>query len=266
MLACPGSGSLLVPSSPGLYRFVRDQLGSVRRVYMRGNRIVRRDDLGRHDQTVLLLHGFMQTRNVWEVMEDRLRYDGYGVFSFDLGGLFNTFNTRPIPALAEAVSAKIERVCEKYGIDRFHVIGHSKGGLIARHYVQFCGGDRRVKSLIALGTPFHGTPTALVGAMITGGGLLGRSVLQMLPHSPLVRRMARDSFPAHVPLISVYSRHDLVCPHWCSVLRPPPGATGMKNVPVRGIGHTALTHDPGVYLIVRSQLEEASKLWEERTR
>ena len=67
---------------PALMGMLRDQLGSIRRVYLRGNRIVRRDDFANHDEAVLLLHGFFQTRNVWEVMEERLRAQGYGVFSF----------------------------------------------------------------------------------------------------------------------------------------------------------------------------------------
>ena len=50
----------------------------------------------------------MQTRAVWEVMEDRLRCDGFGVLSFDLGGLFYRFDTRPISQLSSAIAEKIE--------------------------------------------------------------------------------------------------------------------------------------------------------------
>ncbi|MEL6349287.1 MAG: hypothetical protein AAFV53_39665, partial [Myxococcota bacterium] len=82
-----------------IYSTLRNQLGSIRQVYLRGNRIVRRDDFADYPETVLLLHGFFQTRNIWEVMEERLRYDGYGVLSFDLGGLLWSFNTRSIPEL-----------------------------------------------------------------------------------------------------------------------------------------------------------------------
>ncbi|WP_324274364.1 esterase/lipase family protein [Blastococcus brunescens] len=37
-----------------------------------------------------------------------------------------------------------------------HVVGHSLGGLIARYHVQRQGGDRRVESLVTLGTPHEG--------------------------------------------------------------------------------------------------------------
>jgi len=245
-------------------RLVRDQLGSIRRVYLRGNRIVRRDDFARFDETVLLLHGFFQTRNVWEVMEDRLRDHGYGVFSFDLGGLLWRFNTRSIPDLSATIADKIEGICARTGLERFHIVGHSKGGIIARHYIQHLGGDKRAKSLITLGSPHHGTPTAAIGVGLMAGGLISRSPFQMLPGSPLVRLLRKDSFPSGIPLTSIYSRHDVVCPWWCSVLRPRLGETSMRNHEVHRVGHTALTSDPTVYQLVRQQLDESSAVWKER--
>lgn len=248
-----------------LYRAVRDQLGSIRSVYLRGNRIVRRGDFAQHKETVFLLHGFFQTRNVWEIMEDRLRHDGYGVFSFDLGGFLWSLNTRNIRDLAQLVADKVEGVCQRYGLERFHIVGHSQGGLVGRVYIQHLGGDRRVKGLITLGTPHHGTPTAAVGAVLMGGGLLSRSPFQMLPRSRFMRTLNEDVFPPGIPLTSIYSRHDLVCPWWCAALNPREGESSMENRQVRGVGHTALTYDPGVYRIVRTQLERTSALWNERS-
>lgn len=262
------SGSAEVASNPvspvRMYDLLRDNLGSIRKVYMRGNRIVRRGDFALHPQTVLLLHGFFQTRNVWEIMEDRLRHDGYGVLSFDLGGLLWRFNTRSITDLASMIADKVEGVCARYGLERFHIIGHSKGGLIARHYIQHYGGDRRAKSLVTLGTPHHGTPTAAIGVWLMGGGLLSRSPFEMFPGSPFLKLLRKDTFPPGIPLTSIYSQSDLVCPWPYSVLRPRPGESSMRNVPVKGVGHTALTYDPGVYHIVRRELEKASALWDER--
>lgn len=253
------------PTSPRrLYRALRDQLGSIRKVYGRGNRVVRKDDFAQQDEAVLLLHGFFQTRNVWEVMEDRLRYDGFGVFSFDLGGLFARFNTERPQQLAEHIAEKLERICARTGLRSFHILGHSKGGLIAREYVQHFGGSSRVKSLITLGTPHHGTPTAAIGVWLMGAGVLSRSPYDLLPNSAFVRRLREDPFPGAVPLVSVYSRHDLVCPWWSSVLVPRAGETSLYNRPVQGVGHTALTYDPGVYQIVRRELYQAGAAWRDR--
>ncbi|MDP6931524.1 MAG: alpha/beta fold hydrolase [Myxococcota bacterium] len=257
----------MAPRSPTdrVYKLLRDNLGSVRNVYLRGNRIVRHGDFAERPEAVLLLHGFFQTRNVWEVMEDRLRYDGFGVFSFDLGGLFWRFNTRSIGTLAHTIADKIEGICSRYGLDRFHIIGHSKGGIIARHYIQHHGGDRRAKSLITLGSPHHGTPTAAIGVGLMAGGLISRSPMEMLPGSSLMRMLKRDTFPAGIPLVSIYSRNDLVCPWARSMLLPRPGESSMQNRVVRGVGHTALTTDPGVYHLVRNSLDDAARIWRERS-
>ncbi|MFH1466742.1 MAG: alpha/beta fold hydrolase [Pseudomonadota bacterium] len=247
------------PLPAWFYDILRANLGSVRKVYLRGNRVVRRGDFAQHAETVLLLHGFFQTRAVWEVMEDRLRYDGYGVFSFDLGGLLYRFNTRRPADLALGIAEKIERVCERYGLDRFHIVGHSQGGLVARQYIQAHGGHRRVKSLITLGTPHHGTPTALLGSALMLGGALSAAPWDLLPGSRFLRRLSRDSFPPDIPLVSIYSKHDMVCPYPFSILRPEPGEAHLKNHLVRGVGHTELTHDAGVYRLVRAELERAAE-------
>ena len=207
----------------------------------------------------------MQTRNVWEVMEDRLRFDGFGVFSLNLGGLLYRFNSKPVTAQAELIAEKIERIATRYDLEKFHIIGHSKGGLLARHYIQHFGGDRRVKSLITLGTPHHGTPTAAIGVWVTGLGLLTRSPFEMLPKSNLIKRLGRDTFPAHIPFTSIYSKSDLVSPFWTSVLFPKLGETSMQNMKVKGVGHTALCHDPAVYLMIKRQLLRSVKLWDERS-
>jgi len=247
------------------YRALRNQLGSVRGVYLEGDRIRRRDDMGAGRGLVLLLQGFFHTRNIWEVMEDRLRFDGYSVMSFNLGGLLWRYNTRQVDALARGIAEKTERLAGQYGFERMHLIGHSKGGLVARRYVQHFGGDKRVKSVITLGTPHHGTPTAAIGVVLTGFGALSRSPRDLLPRSNLITRLARDGFPVHIPMTSIYSREDVICPFWCSVLHPRPGEQHLSNQRVRGVGHSELAWDPGVYRVVRERLGEADRIWAERT-
>ena len=242
----------------GARQSLRDQLGSVRGVYLADNRVARRDDLGEHPELVLLLHGFFQTRNIFEVMEDRLRHDGYGVVSFNLGGVLRRFNTHPIDRLAELIAGKIEALADRHGFDRLHIVGHSKGGILARRYVQHFGGDRRVKSVTTLGTPHHGTPTALVGVVLSNALWTQMSARDLMPRSSLIERLAADPFPEHIPLTSIYSRSDLVCPYWCSVLRPRPGEEHVRNVEIRGVGHSALVWDLGVYGAVRRAIESAS--------
>ena len=98
-------------------------------------------------------------------MERRLRREGFGVLSLNLGGLLWQYNTKSITKQAEFLYAKMEKVCKNHNIEKFHIIGHSMGGLVARHYIQGHGGDQRVKSLITLGSPHHGERLAITSSL-----------------------------------------------------------------------------------------------------
>lgn len=245
-----------MPIINGIYHSFRNQLGSIRKVYIRGNKIERKNDFGDFPETVLLLHGFFQTRNIWEIMETRLRRSGFGVLSLNLGGLLWRYNTNSISKQAQYIADKMESICDKHKLEKFHIIGHSMGGLIARQYIQSHGGNKRVKSLITLGTPHHGTPTALIGVALMGGGLLSRSPLQMLPKSRLLEKIKNEDFPLDIPLTSIFSKHDLVCPWWASVLRTEKkNSSHLTNIKVRGIGHSEITSHPKVFQLVEQRLK-----------
>ena len=241
-----------------MYKLLRNQLGSIRKVYLRGNKIERRGDFAQFPQTVLLLHGFFQTRNIWDVMEHRLRREGFGVVSLNLGGLFWRFNTKSITKQAEFLYAKMEKICKNHDLEKFHIVGHSMGGLIAKHYIQSHGGDKRVQSLVTLGTPHHGTPTAILGVGLMGLGLLSISPMQMLPKSRLVQRLKSENFPSHIPITSIFSRHDVICPWWASVLRSTPQQPNIKNIQLRKVGHSELTSHPKVFQALLDELKRAS--------
>jgi pimeloyl-ACP methyl ester carboxylesterase len=124
-----------------------------------GNRIEKQTDFSRCDRPVLLLHGFLSSRRTFDVLERRLRRDGYGPFTLDLGGLGRTLNTRGIDDLADFVRAKVERIYARNPrLGPLTIVGHSKGGLVAAYYVKKLGGWRRTRAVVTLGTPHHGTP------------------------------------------------------------------------------------------------------------
>lgn len=215
-----------------------------------GNQIVRRTDFTRCQRPVLLLYGFMATRRVFEVFEHRLRRDGYCVWSINLGGLLDAFNTRGIDESAEMVREKVERLYARYDLGPLSIIGHSKGGLIGRYYIKRLGGDRRVKNLITLGTPHNGTPTAYLGCMTMGA--VAKSVWQMTPMSPFIRRLKIGAFPRSVRFVSIYSKDDKASPFPCCILENT--QPNLFNVEVRGVGHHELTLKRSVYEIVRREL------------
>ena len=211
-------------------------------------------DFGKAERPVLLLYGFFSTRRTFEVLERRLRRDGYCVFSINLGGLRRTFNTRGIDDLADFVRAKVERIYGRHpGLGPLTIIGHSKGGLIGAYYVKKLGGWRRTRALITLGTPHNGTPTAYAGIPL---GVFARSIWQMTPMSGLIQRLQEGAWPPHVRLVSVYSRHDRVSPY-PSALLDPHGLPYISNVEVPDASHRDFLHKKRVYDIVLAQLRAA---------
>ena len=94
------------------YRKLRRQLQDLKgylELDWHGNEIVRRTDFAHCPRPVLMLYGLLSTRRTFEVLEHRLRRDGYCVFSIKLGGLMETFNSRGIDECAERVLLEVER-------------------------------------------------------------------------------------------------------------------------------------------------------------
>jgi triacylglycerol esterase/lipase EstA (alpha/beta hydrolase family) len=216
-----------------------------------GNAIVRQTDFSNCPRPVLLLHGFLGTRRVLDVFERRLRRDGYCVWSIHLGGLFDAYNTRGIEECAEKVREKVERLYSRYQLGPLSIIGHSKGGLIGRYYVKRLGGDRRVRNLITLGTPHNGTPTAYIGCATVG--LVAKSVWQMTPMSPFIRRLKIGAFPRNVRFVSIYSKLDRASPFPCCILEDNQ-AGNLFNIEVPGVTHREFVYRRAVYELVRQQL------------
>lgn len=244
---------------PGIRRVLRRLVrrtkswGTVIALTLRGNRIERKANLHRSKNPVLLLYGFGATRRTFSILEKRLYNDGYTVFSINLGGIFETFNTHAIEDLAAHIDQKLERLYKKYEFKgRLSIISHSKGGLIGHYYVKRLGGDRRVKLLITLGSPHNGNPWAILG-LFTPLVFFARSMRQMTPMSSFIRRLKQGPFPKRVKLYSIYSKDDRVCPYPGAVLEE---ATNVKNVEVDGVTHSDFLIRKTVYQIIKHALDD----------
>ncbi len=228
------------------------------RLAMGGNKIERLTDFKDCKHPVLLLYGFGATRRVFNILERRLRRDHFCVFSFNLGGIFDTFNTHCIEEKARLVHEKVERLCERHHLKKISIIGHSKGGLIGRYYIKKLGGDRRVKTLITLGTPHHGNPWVLIG-LFSPLALVSRSLWQMYPMSPFIRELKKGTWPKSVRFVSMYSKEDRICFYKSAMLDIPKGARHMKNVDLPGMSHSDYIIRKNVYKVIRQELLAGDK-------
>ncbi len=194
---------------------------------------------------VLLVHGLIDNRSIFAVMRRSLRRRGFAsVCSWNYSPML-----RDIARAAQDLAAHVEHICAQTGHERIHVVGHSLGGLIARHYVQLQGGDRRVASLVTLGTPH-------------GGSLLAHAlptplVRQLRPGSPVLRELAGPVSSCASQITAVYSDLDqVVLP--TSAGRCDHPDLDARNVLVRGVGHMSLPIHRGVLDEVALTLADAA--------
>jgi len=214
------------------------------------DRVERRTDLDGKARPVLLLHGFFTTRRTLDVLEARLRRDGYGVLSLRLGGLRRVYNTRGIDDLADYVRAKVERIYARHPtLGPLTIIGHSKGGLVGTYYVKKLGGWRRTRAVVMLGAPYHGTPVAWLGMP---AALLAPSLPQLLPGSRFLRQLHEGRWPPQVRLTSIWSRHDQVS-IWPSPVLDTRDQPAWRNVEVDCTHYEFLTRQRA-YTAIRREL------------
>lgn len=228
------------------------------RMNLEGNKVERITDFTKCAHPVLLLYGFGATRRSFSILERRLRKDGFCIFSLNLGGLLDTFNTRCIEDLAAFVKKKIERLCNRYDLGKISIIGHSKGGLIGHYYVKRLQGSERVRTLITLGTPHNGNPWALLGAF-TPIGLFSKSVWQMIPRSPFIKRLKEGPFPKDVHFASIYSKSDKVCYYPGAILGMAEGQENLKNIELPGLNHADYVIRKSAYEAIRRELLTGEK-------
>lgn len=192
---------------------------------------------------VVLLHGFADNRSVFVLLRRALAKDA--------GRHVEAVNYSPFAADIRATAAhlgrRIEDICVRTGQDEVDLVGHSLGGLVARYYAQRLGGDRRMRTLVTLGTPHGGTPVApLMNAHPV--------VRQMRPESDLITELKEPAPGCRTRFVSFWSDLDpLMNPLETARVDHPD--LRAHDVRVTGIGHLALPVHPAVATAVREVID-----------
>ena len=118
-----------------------------------------------------------------------LKNQGYNVYFVKSLG----FNMAPVPKCAQ----RIKELVEQKNLDNLIIIGHSKGGIIAKHLLCYLNLGDKIKGIIALAAPFAGTGAA---KYLTIKG-------ELLPKSPLIELLMQKT-EENKRIISIYSAYD----------------------------------------------------------
>ncbi len=101
---------------------------------------------------VLLIPGVYERWSYLLRVGERLHDDGHPVHTVPA----LRRNVAPIPASAAIVRDRLREL----DLHRAVIVAHSKGGLIGKHVLAFDDPDDRVRSLVAIATPFSGSVMA----------------------------------------------------------------------------------------------------------
>ncbi|GAA1140029.1 esterase/lipase family protein [Nesterenkonia lutea] len=230
--ACERSRPLsatLAEAGVNLEAWVRDYAYALHR---QASGLVRRPDPQRYrrpdstEPAIVLLPGIYETWSFMRPLADTLRERGFDVHAvLDLG-----YNGGTIADMAELVNEYIRRE----GVSRCVLVAHSKGGLIGKLLLAHHNEAGALQGMVALNTPFEGSPLARLLPL--------PAIRVFLPRSPeLVELSASRDVDRHI--VSIYGQFD---PHI-------PGGSrleGAHNIQLQTRGHFRPLGDARVHAAV----------------
>jgi pimeloyl-ACP methyl ester carboxylesterase len=122
-----------------------------------------RDEGPSSGETVILLHGYPETKASWDDVVPPLAAAGYRVLAPDQRG----YSPRARPKgrrayAADNLVADVLALADAAGSERFHVVGHDWGGAVAWYCAMWH--PERIKTITSLATPH---PTAFARSLVT---------------------------------------------------------------------------------------------------
>lgn len=182
--------------------------------------------LGRHG--VVFIHGFVCNRGFWTPWLERLEATDHAFAAVNLEPVFGSIDDY-VATIEQAVAA-VTRVSGLPPI----LVCHSMGGLAARAWLRAAGAPDRVRHIVTIAAPHHGTWMGRFASIRNGK--------QMGLGSAWVRALEADgSNRPESPFTCWYSNCDNVVFPSSTATRP-----GADNRLVRGIAHVDLAFHPEV--------------------
>ena len=190
------------------------------------------------DAPVLLVHGVLCNAGQWSHFARVLKSRGVRpIYTMSYGPPLAS-----IDDFADQLAVKIDAILAETGAVDVVVVAHSMGGLVTLAYCRKYGPER-VRRLISLATPYHGS----MHAWFFPGICLG----ELRCKSEWLEELYRNPFDMP-PISSIWSWHDsMVAPQTSSKL------DGAQNISLVGVGHNAILNDAGaqarVVALIRSE-------------
>jgi pimeloyl-ACP methyl ester carboxylesterase len=190
---------------------------------------------------VVLVHGFVCNRGLWNPWMRRLRSDGVAYIAVNLEPVFGSIDDG-VPAIADAV----RRMTQATGLAPL-IVAHSMGGLAARAWRSSAGDASVAHRLITIGTPHQGTWLARFALSLNGR--------QMQQGSAWLARL--QNLEAAAASGDPYAHVTCFFSHCDNIVFPPSMGTlpGADNRHVPATAHVHLAFHEDVYREVLRSLD-----------
>ncbi len=184
---------------------------------------------------VILLAGLSMNWHYMRHLGDRISLLGHPVYA--IPGLKR--NHLDVPSSAKFVRDLIDR----HGLNNVVIIGHSKGGIIAKYLLVHLNRDSAVKKAIAIATPFSGSHLARI--------VPRRSFHEMTPESKVIDELGQN-ISANAQIVSIMPEID-------NHVREGSRLDGAQNITVKVRGHHKVLFDKEVEQTVLGILDKESR-------
>ena len=175
---------------------------------------------------VLLVHGFVCNRGLWNAWLERLHARGVPCIAVNLEPVFGA-----IDDYADIIEAAVRRLEIATGLAPV-IVAHSMGGIAMRRWWASAGNETRVHHAVTIGTPHAGTWLARF-AMTPNGR-------QMQQRSPWLEAVAQREPAGRAAAFTCFYSH---CDN---IVFPPSTATlaGAQNRHLPGVAHVHMVSRP----------------------
>ena len=177
---------------------------------------------------LILVHGYFCNRAVWNPWLRRLHAQERPVVAVTLEPPFGSIDGM-LQTLEDAV-LRMERATGCAPV----IVAHSMGGLVARAWWARWGRSGRVRRILTLGTPHHGTLTAQLG--------LGVNTRQMRPDSAWLSALHAAESRMPPPLTCFFSHCDNIVFPASTACMP-----GADNRHLEAVAHVHMVEHPEVW-------------------
>jgi hypothetical protein len=187
---------------------------------------------------LLLVHGFVCNRGLWNPWLDRLSAAGVPWVAPNLEPVFGS-----IDDYIDRIESAVQRLERATGMPPV-IVAHSKGGLAVRRWWAERGDDARVHHLVTIGSPHHGTWLARFA--------FSRNGAQMRQASSWLGALAEREPSGRCRRLTCFYGH---CDN---IVFPPSTATlaGADNRHLAGVAHVHMASRPEPFDEVMRRLSE----------